>query len=131
MYFGTNKKEWLIMTCRLTLLCRWRQPKTKWVYLVSSKVVLVLRKVAWADPWVIIVTTQGSAHATLRSTRMTLDYRAQKIANRDLISVSIYLHSGFKFHRLFLFILLFFMQKLTCFSSISCNFSLWLIFGIF
>ena len=36
MYFGTNKKEWLIMTYRLTLQCRWRQPKIKWVYPVCS-----------------------------------------------------------------------------------------------
>ena len=32
----------------------------------------MLCKVAWADPWVVTVTTQGSAHATLGSTRMTL-----------------------------------------------------------
>ena len=37
------------------------------------KVLLVLRKVALADSCVGIVITQGSAHATLRSTRTTLD----------------------------------------------------------
>ena len=37
------------------------------------KVVLVLRKVALADSCVGIVITQGSAHATLHSTRTTLD----------------------------------------------------------
>ena len=38
-----------------------------------SKVVLVLSKVAQADPWVItVIATQESAHATLRSTRTTL-----------------------------------------------------------
>ena len=37
-----------------------------------AKVVLVPRKVAWADTCVVIVNTQGSAHATLRSNRKTL-----------------------------------------------------------
>ena len=41
-------------------------------YVIVIKVVLVLCKVAWADSCVIIVIAQGSAHATLRSTRMTL-----------------------------------------------------------
>ena len=37
------------------------------------KVVLMLQKVVWTDPWVFtVITTQGSAHATLRSTRKTL-----------------------------------------------------------
>ena len=31
---------------------------------MRCKVVLVLCKVAWADPWVITITIQGSAHAT-------------------------------------------------------------------
>ena len=39
-----------------------------------SKVGLVLPKVAWADPWVITITTQGSAHTTFRSTRTTLAF---------------------------------------------------------
>ena len=38
----------------------------------TTKVVLVLCKVAWADLWV--VKTQGSAHATLHSTRTTLAF---------------------------------------------------------
>ena len=38
-------------------------------YAGSNKVVLVLRKVALADPWIVIATTQGSAQATLHSTR--------------------------------------------------------------
>jgi hypothetical protein len=38
------------------------------------KVVLVLRKVAWADSCFVIVITQGSAHATFGSTRPTLEY---------------------------------------------------------
>ena len=42
------------------------------MYLPYIKVVLVLCKVAWADTCVVIVTTQGSAHASLRSTRKTL-----------------------------------------------------------
>ena len=41
-------------------------------FITVPKVVLVLRKVAWVDPWVITITTQGSAHATLHSTRTTL-----------------------------------------------------------
>ena len=47
-------------------------PKSQqlWNYTVLAKVVLVLRKVARADPWVVI--TKGFAHTTLRSTRMTL-----------------------------------------------------------
>ena len=36
------------------------------------KVILVLCKVAGVDPCLTTITTQGSAHATLRSTRMTL-----------------------------------------------------------
>ena len=39
-----------------------------------TKVVLVLCKVAWPDSCLVTVTTQGSAHATLCSTRMTLDF---------------------------------------------------------
>ena len=42
---------------------------------VNSKVVIVLCKVVWADPcgpWVVIVITQESAHATLHSTITTL-----------------------------------------------------------
>ena len=40
-----------------------------------GKVVLVLPKVAWADSCVVIaIITQGSAHATLRSTRTTLAF---------------------------------------------------------
>ena len=42
------------------------------IYSVLVKVVLVLRKFAWADPRVITITTQESAHATLRRTRTTL-----------------------------------------------------------
>ena len=40
--------------------------------MLYPKVVLVLRKVAWADPW--ITTTQESAHTSLRRTRTTLLY---------------------------------------------------------
>ena len=40
------------------------------------KVVLVLCKVAWGDPWVITVV-QESAHKTLHSTRMTLLYHTK------------------------------------------------------
>ena len=36
------------------------------------KVLLMLRKVVWADSWVVIVITQESAHATLRSIKRTL-----------------------------------------------------------
>jgi len=40
----------------------------------QAKAILVLRKVVWADPWVItVITTQESAHATLCSTWATLD----------------------------------------------------------
>ena len=39
-------------------------------YTVATKVVLVLPKVAWANSCVTVIT-QGSAHATLRSTRTT------------------------------------------------------------
>ena len=41
-------------------------------YFVSIKIILVLRKVAWADPWAITIITQESAHATLRNTRTIL-----------------------------------------------------------
>ena len=54
---------------------RWNEAKSSaWIanYRLFSKVVLVLRKVAWADSLVITITTQESAHATLRSTRKTL-----------------------------------------------------------
>ena len=37
-----------------------------------TNIVLVLCKVARADPWVITIITQGSAHTTLCSTRITL-----------------------------------------------------------
>ena len=43
--------------------------------IVHIKVVPVLHKVEWADPWVIITAiTQGSAHTTLWSSWMTLNY---------------------------------------------------------
>ena len=43
----------------------------------ASKVLLMLRKVAWADSWVITITTQESAHATLRSIKRTLTASAK------------------------------------------------------
>ena len=42
------------------------------IFVIIIRVVLVLRKVVWADTWFGIVITHGSAYATLRSTRMTL-----------------------------------------------------------
>ena len=41
-------------------------------YTIGPKVILVLCKASWADSFVVIVITQGSAHATLCSTRTTL-----------------------------------------------------------
>ena len=41
-------------------------------FMLKTKVVLVLCKVAGADSCVVIEITKGSAHATLRSTIMTL-----------------------------------------------------------
>ena len=61
---------------------------------VSSKVDLVIRKVVWADPWVVIIITQGSAHATLRTTRMTL-VSSVFIANKDWLWVYSYYVSNY------------------------------------
>ena len=40
-------------------------------YLIFWRFLVVFGKVACADPWAVTAITQGSAHATLSSTRMT------------------------------------------------------------
>ena len=62
------KKAWSKLSKPIFLIHfpNWKQ-KVKSLY-------VVLRKVAWADPWgfTVTITTQESAHTTLRSTRTTL-----------------------------------------------------------
>ena len=61
------------------------------------KVVLVLRKVAWADPSVITITTHESAHATLHSTRTTLIQLTNSCTVRCGPKMK-YLYAGGNFH---------------------------------
>ena len=57
----------------------------------------MLRKVPWADSWVITVTTQESAHATLRSIKTTLFYIGKFKCQNNLVMdvwIIIFLKAG-------------------------------------